>query len=217
MIRFIEERSINSLPALQTVIYDGWIVRFADGYTRRANSVNPLYPSRLPIDDKIEYCEQLYQRRGRDVIFKLTEDAQSVDLDARLEARGYQKTESVVVQTCALGMVALPPPSRDLVLLPALTDRWLDDYCQIGGIDPARRSTIERMLSNVVPNAAFAALVRGGMTAAIGLAVLDYGYLGLFDIAVEKSMRRRGLEPRSSVGCSPGARARPPVMLTFRS
>jgi len=45
MIQRIEELSMNALPALSTVFLNGWILRFSNGYTRRANSVNPIYPS----------------------------------------------------------------------------------------------------------------------------------------------------------------------------
>ena len=53
MIRHIEELALNAWPALQTLLLDGWVVRFANGYTRRANSVNPLYASEQDIDAKL--------------------------------------------------------------------------------------------------------------------------------------------------------------------
>ena len=42
LMQKIEELSMNALPAMQTQIYDGWVIRFADGYTKRANSINPI-------------------------------------------------------------------------------------------------------------------------------------------------------------------------------
>lgn len=39
MIRYIEELSMNAWPSLQTIMYDGWVIILADGYTKRANSV----------------------------------------------------------------------------------------------------------------------------------------------------------------------------------
>ena len=39
----IEELSINAFPAILTELYDGWILRYSNGYTYRGNSVNPLY------------------------------------------------------------------------------------------------------------------------------------------------------------------------------
>ena len=44
MVRHIKELAVNAWPSLQTLL-DGWVLRFANGYTRRANSVNLLYPS----------------------------------------------------------------------------------------------------------------------------------------------------------------------------
>jgi len=39
LVRLYEELSANAHPALKTIIYDGWILRFSDGYTNRSNSV----------------------------------------------------------------------------------------------------------------------------------------------------------------------------------
>ena len=38
----LEELAMNAWPAIQTYLYDGWIVRFANGYTKRANSVTAV-------------------------------------------------------------------------------------------------------------------------------------------------------------------------------
>ena len=32
--RFIEELSLNHWQPLSTLLYDGWVLRFADGYTK---------------------------------------------------------------------------------------------------------------------------------------------------------------------------------------
>ena len=41
-IQTIEELSLNALPCLQQILDDGWVLRLAEGYTKRANSVTPL-------------------------------------------------------------------------------------------------------------------------------------------------------------------------------
>jgi len=71
LITHIEELSLNAWAALQTMVYDGWIIRFAEGYTKRANSVNPLYTSSIPIEEKLHYCENLYRSRNLPVVCKI--------------------------------------------------------------------------------------------------------------------------------------------------
>jgi N-acetylglutamate synthase len=58
LIQRIEELSVNALPALQTVVYDGWVLRFSEGYTKRANSISPLYHAHMDLIEKIRKCEE---------------------------------------------------------------------------------------------------------------------------------------------------------------
>ncbi len=54
----IEKVSLNSWPALQQILFDGWILRFSEGYTKRANSVNPLFASSMDVEEKVDTCER---------------------------------------------------------------------------------------------------------------------------------------------------------------
>ncbi len=40
---------MNAWPALSRIFLDGWVVGLSEGYTRRANSVNPLYPGTMDL------------------------------------------------------------------------------------------------------------------------------------------------------------------------
>ena len=73
-IRFLEEIASNGHAALKIMQYDGWIMRFANGFTGRANSISLLYPSTKPIEEKVSYCEECYAKQGQPALFKLTED-----------------------------------------------------------------------------------------------------------------------------------------------
>ena len=44
----VEDVCLNAWPALQEIHYDGWLIRLADGQTRRTNSVNVLHDGSLP-------------------------------------------------------------------------------------------------------------------------------------------------------------------------
>lgn len=56
---------------------EGWVLRSAAGYTKRANSVNPLYgpeeqDAGLGMLGKIRLAEQYYEDAGLNPVFKIT-------------------------------------------------------------------------------------------------------------------------------------------------
>lgn len=192
IIRTLEEISFNAWAALQTVYYDGWLVRFANGYTRRVNSVNPIYPSALAADAKITRCEQLYNQRGQRTVFKMTPAVFPDTLDDLLAQRGYTKEALTTVQLAPLNNLPVPERPADL-LTNAPTKDWLDAFCRLNTIDPRHRPTMEHMLASVVPHCAFIALHHENEIAAVGLAVVDGAYVGLYDIVTDARWRGRGL------------------------
>ena len=69
LYRRLEEVALNAWPALQQMLFDGWLLRFARGYTKRANSINALYDSRLDVATKIAACERTYMPRASRLCF----------------------------------------------------------------------------------------------------------------------------------------------------
>lgn len=195
-LRLLEELSLNALPGLKTIYYDGWVLRFADGFMRRANSVNPLYPSILPLDEKIDYCEAVY--RGLHVhgtVFKLTSGAQPPELADKLIQRGYREEARTSIQT--LDLAHLPPaPPADLVMSETITDEWLRDYFALSGGDSARLPLFRHMLGLIVPTTACFRLLIDGEPAAVGLAVVERGWVGLYDVVVRHEARKNGVGTR---------------------
>jgi GNAT superfamily N-acetyltransferase len=191
MITTIEELSLNAWPSHQTLLYDGWVLRFANGYTRRANSVIPLSPSSIDLDEKIAFCEGIYREQMLDVVFKLTPAAFPPNLDESLSARGYRKDASTAVQILDLEAVNLKP-DREVELQENLSEGWLDGFCRMNAVGEPRREILRRILLNIVPRHCFVAIRAGDQIVACGLGVLQAGYLGLFDIVTDEALRRRG-------------------------
>jgi ribosomal protein S18 acetylase RimI-like enzyme len=195
MIRLIEELSFNAWPALQTANYDGWILRFSNGFSKRANSVNPLYDSTIDPVRKIEYCEEAYRAKGLKVIFKLNKISQPHNLDEILAARGYENIDHVSIQASDLSSVSIPTTS-DCEIIEQATDEWLDAYCGMDRRAAENRETLVLMLDAIIPRTAFFALREDGKIVASGMGVLDSGFMGLFNIIVDVDYRRRGLGSR---------------------
>jgi GNAT superfamily N-acetyltransferase len=216
MITHYEELAMNAWPALQTLLYDGWMLRFASGYTRRSNSIAPLYPSTLPVDEKIRFCEAFYRERGLEVIFKLTSACQPADLDTLLESKGYLMDATTSFQVLDLRGWHISEPSANLasanlastnlastmlssaMLLDAilesdLTPAWLSAYCRMSQVADKNLPVLEQMLRVIVPTHCFARINAGDETIACGLGVLQNGNVGLFDIVVDPGYRQRGI------------------------
>lgn len=191
MIKTIEELSLNGWAPQQTMLYDGWVIRFANGYTKRANSVNPLYSSSIDLEEKLRFCESLYQAKNLPVVFKMTSEVYPNDLDDRLDEWGYQKDSLTSVQTVDLDVGDLQISST-VRLQENLSDDWFRSFCAMSAISDAHRETLRKILTNIVPRHCFLSLTSDGRVVACGLGVLQSGYIGLFDIVTDPDFRRRG-------------------------
>ena len=191
MLRFVEELSLSALPALETAFLDGWVLRFSNDYTRRANSINPLYASMRPLDDNLREAEALYRRRGQRVVFKLTPASLPAGLDQALAERGYGREAETSVQTLNLAAQGAPTPGPTR-LSESLTDDWLAAAIELIAVPERHQPTMRQMLGRLAPEARFAALSVDGQVASCGLGVLQAGCLGLYDIVTRPELRGHG-------------------------
>lgn len=191
-----EELQSNAFPALQTVQYDGWAVRFGGGFTYRVNCANPMYPEFLPVEEKIEYVEKLYEESDLSLsIFKLHEGMEQPrleDCEKKLAEKGYDRHRDGNIFICDLGQFQ-KIPTAEVVVSGEMTDAWLDGFLTMNGTADKQRGAAAAMLKNIHYPIAAAAIYEGGNMIACGLGVLERGHVGLYDIYVDASCRRRGL------------------------
>ena len=191
MIRTIEELSLNAWPARHSLHYDGWVLRSTDGYTRRANSVYPLYDSRLDLDEKIDFCETFYRERGLPTAFKMTSASTPADLDARLAEHGYQADQYTSVQLMDLNRDARAMP-EGVELTSEDSEAWHAAFARMNNVSADRRLLHEHILRAILPAKCYASINVEGRIIGCGLGVTQAGYLGLFDIVVDPGHRRQG-------------------------
>ena len=183
---------MRAWPALADSDFDGWRLRFADGYTRRANSITPLGVGRLAIEDKVATCERLYAERGLPTIFRLTPFAPAA-LDDLLARRGYHLGDEVEVRSRAFGPGAplLPQQAVGIVREHAL-DPWLEIFEALSSAAPGNRAAHGAVLKAVPGIRRLLALRVGRAPVACGMSVLVDGLLGLFDLVTAPEQRNRG-------------------------
>jgi len=191
MIRTIEELSMNAWPAMRTLHYDGWVLRFANGYTKRANSVYPLYAPEISLDEKIEFCESFYRGWGLPTVFKLTAASIPADLDAHLETLGYRVDSPTSVQLLDLSREKYGIPDG-IHLVSEDSETWHEAFARMNNVDPSRRVTHESILRAILPKKCYASINSSRDIIGCGLGVLQAGYLGIFDVVIDPDHRGQG-------------------------
>lgn len=196
--RAIEEASLNAWPARQQLVDTGWLIRFHDGYTRRANSVNPLYSAdagEVSLLSRIAKWERFYAERTQPTIFKITPLVQPTHLDALLAAQGYryEAPTGVRIRSLTEPLTPLDTLSDGHALVePTLSPAWLDSYTTFSATAPGTIPAMRAILQNIAPACCFVTQWVGGVPAACGLGVLEGSLFGLYDIVTSPAQRGKG-------------------------
>lgn len=186
----LEERAFNAWPAHQTVFHQGWVFRLSGGYTKRANSVNALLPG-APFAGVREAAAALYARHGLPAVFRISPLAPP-EADRELAAAGYRHFDaSFVLQRPLTGGVGTPDGGTLVSTTP--TPAWLEGFAAANSVPPHHRALHHSMLNHIAHPAAFALQHDAqGRAVGFGLAVLERGMVGLYDLAVAPEHRGGG-------------------------
>jgi ribosomal protein S18 acetylase RimI-like enzyme len=188
-LRRLEEIALDSSATPRQLLYDGWLVRLSPGKAKRARSIQPFYPSRLPLDEKLARCGELYRARGLPLLVRVTPFVDPPDLDAQLEARGFEKFEPTRVMTRSLAEVGEAPAGVERCEIPELVEVVA---ALRGSNDVDRAAHLERL--GVLPLERLGFVIReGGAPVCAGLVVIEAPFAGIFDVVTAASHRGRGL------------------------
>jgi len=189
----LEERSLNAWPSLKQQVFDGWMLRSAQGYTRRANSVVPLYAGRLDLKEKIAVCRQYYRRWSLPTVFKVWPGVQGDQLDRMLQGGGFAREAETSVQTCPLDTLCALPAHSGAVVQSELSAAWFDAYVELSGVVPADCGKLRAILDHVSPPIAYVYLRSEGRIVSCGIGIVEGQDVGVFSLVTAAHSRNRGL------------------------
>lgn len=187
----VEEASLNAWPALQLKLYDGWLLKYAKGYTKRANSVNVVSDSTIDLYEKVAVSERFYADKELPPVFRLTSFNAPDGLDDYLAELGYRQVDPTHVMVLDLTEWRSPPRPTVVVRDEPLA-HWLDQYCRLSGSDAGKQLVHGEILWAISAHPFFSSLAVDGRTVVCGLGVLEEAYFGLFDLVTLPDERNKG-------------------------
>jgi len=189
-IRDLEAIADRAWPPAEVVAHDGWELRATGpGIGRRVNSAAPLVDGALPLEEKVRAAEAFYRQRDLAPTFKLTAAARPEGLEGFLASRGYRVDAPVLILTRPLDR----PAAASSGLPSTPDDDWLAANAAVPSHYGPAPEAFLALVARIRQPLGFAALREGGDAAAIGMAVADGTWLGLFEIGTIPTRRHRGL------------------------
>lgn len=183
----VEETCLNVWPALREVLLDGWLLRFSDGLTRRANSANPLRPV---AHADIAACEALYHRLGLPTIFRVLTVIDPV-VEEQLAATGYTSEGESCVLYGAIDEIEARQDS-EVRLLSQASREWFAAMAALQQHTGAQAETYRRIVAHIAVPTAFAALSAGGEVAALAYGAIHNRLLCYESVITDRRWRRQG-------------------------
>jgi ribosomal protein S18 acetylase RimI-like enzyme len=204
----LESRLVNAWPSFDYQIYDGWILRLANGYSKRANSATPFTPGAALDDDLVDSMIGHFVEANVRPTFRLN-GLEAAGTDELLKLRGFKEFEPTHVLTAPIRDGDCTP-DPEVQLESQVSKRWVRETAASYGGDKADDEMLLRIVSRIRQQVAYATLNLDDRPVAWGLGVVERGYLGLYDIVVSPDLRGIGLGRRvvSSLiawGCAQGA------------
>jgi ribosomal protein S18 acetylase RimI-like enzyme len=194
LVRGLQERAARALPAAQVEDAGGWWLRHAPGCSWWVGTVLPhgaAEPGELL--RRIAVAEAFYAGHGTAARFQIAPPACPDGLDGILAERGYRRQSPMSLRTAptarVLDRARSGAPRVRLARRPART--WFDTWRAVLGGEGDPRSEWD-LLARVEPTCAYAGAVIGDEVVAVGRAVADTGWAGVFGMATLPKARGHG-------------------------
>ncbi|WP_210506928.1 GNAT family N-acetyltransferase [Naasia sp. SYSU D00057] len=189
LARALQERAARAQPAEHVERVGDWWLRHTGGPSWWTGTVLAHgEASEGELIRRIDAAERFYARFDAATAFQLTPGVCAAALDGLLAERGYELGAPLHLLTAPADRLRAGDAGR-VRLDTAPTPDWLDTWHAVNGGD---RIAEAAMLARVDLPTAYATALPAGEAVAVGRAVLDDGWAGVFGMATLPGERRTG-------------------------
>lgn len=194
VVKGLQERAARALPAEQVKDLEGWWLRHAPSCAWWVGTVLPHGDARPgELVRRVAGAEEFYAGHGAATRFQISPGACPGGLDTLLAERGYRRQSLVSLQVAWTARVLGQVPAGSLRV--RLDDRpsraWLQAWHAVHGHGGDARAEWD-MLGRVAEPCAYACAMSGDDVVAVGRAVADTGWAGVFSMATLPRARGQG-------------------------
>ncbi len=197
-IKQLQEILMNCWPAYHYFFLNGWILRFTDGVTARANSVFPLNYHGTPkdLDKDLNLVEKAYNVYKLPAIFTIPEVFEPYNLDLILKERGYQQL-GCTTHTMIISIESVRDEVINEKFAYILHSKRVEEISNFLAKYSKRNQEEQKILEAltnriVIPQKRFIIAKYDNKVVGTLLGILDpHGYLYIVDVLVDPNFRQQ--------------------------
>jgi len=196
-VMMIQEIFLNSWPAKDYYFLNGWILRFNDGITDRANAVIPISYTGNDLDYDIDEVERIYEKMNLSPSFMIYEWPETNTLKSLLVSRGYHVITPTKVMISTIQDLTFPFIETNYAY--SFYDKrekefanFLTDYTHWSNQEQEVITILTNRIN--IPDKKFEIVRSNGVVIASMMGVLvRNAYLYIADVLVHPNYRRKGI------------------------
>lgn len=191
LIAALEERLLHVWPAVTTHMLDGWAVRFAGGYTGRANSASAITPGSRTEDAFVTCVVAMYHQEKLTPQFRLSPVAHAGSAKI-LQQRGFVSRGLAHTMIADINPQYLIHDSR-VHLSPHPDMSWCVGVTDRQELAKRNLHALHAIVSRIREPVQFATVVIEDEALGFGIAAIDRGWMELGSIVMDEKHRDKGL------------------------
>ena len=163
----------------------------ANGYSNRANSINCIYPSKIILEEKFKYCDELFARHKLPPAYKLMNCEEHKTIEETLAGLNYRKINETSILTCEIP-ATLKSDYEGIIVKGDFDEPWIHSVIEYNRIGEGHVQTFRKILENIADEKIVVCKKTGNEIAGCGYGAIGRNYVGVFDIVVKEEFRRNG-------------------------
>lgn len=190
-----QELAHNAWTAKDNVLFKGWILRFSEGVTRRANSVLTLRYLGNDVESDVKNVEELYTSRSLPTIFQVADYFEPNKLVEVLESQRYEKQGETIVMSKSIKNHHEKKHNTPLQYTTELEvqDDWFHTFAKLSLSSSDKVLGIKKIVGRITLGKIICYAKEGTDTLGTVLGIINNDSIGIYNLIVHQKRRREGI------------------------